>query len=131
MNKNKIFYLLFALLLGIMGCEKDIPDPEIISKTPPELQFLVVKEVSNGSITYQELSGAQVTLYRTIADRDASVNAIGTKTTGTDGIAIFNKEELAEPGQFHYRVIYNAEEKIGSTKYLLLTDGQTLQRVVF
>lgn len=118
--------IVFASLLIIFAaCDRDF-DFDIISETEPAL--VVVAETITGSGTstvYTKVSGATVNLYNNQADFNAANAPFKTKTTGTDGKAVFTKNDLGQKGVFYVRVISGAKTGTATTPYILLNDGET------
>ncbi len=118
--------IVFASLLFLFAaCDRDM-EFEVISETEPAL--VVVAETVTGtgtSTAYTKVSGATINLYNNQADFNAATTPFKTKTTGTDGKAIFTKADLVQKGVFYVRVISGAKSGTVTTPYVLLNDGET------
>jgi hypothetical protein len=120
-DMKKFVFSIAILLLIFAGCDREFEN-DVISITPPELH--VVVRDSNVA----RVEGAQVELFNTQAAYDSRTGAIASKTTGSDGKAVFTKEELRDPGMFYVAVSKDGETNAGTefrTPFLLLTDGHT------
>jgi hypothetical protein len=114
-----------SLLIFFAACDRDF-DFDVISETEPAL--VVVAETVTGSgksAVYTKVSGATVNLYNNQADFNASTAPYKTKTSGTDGKAIFTQTDLAQKGVFYVRVISGSKTGSVTTPYILLNDGET------
>jgi len=114
-----------AFIILFTSCDRDM-DFDVISVTDPSLTVIAETKTVNGtSTTYTKVSGATVKIYNNEADYNANGTPLVTKTTSTDGKAVFTKAELIAKGNFYVRVTSGTLTGSGKTPYLLLNDGET------
>ncbi len=118
-NYNRIAILLLVVIT-FSSCERDMEN-EIISVTPPELSVIVY----NGTNNNDRAAGAVVKLYLSESDRTADTKMVSTATTGTNGEAIFTKDNFRK-GVLYLKVTKGASTALTTTPYLLQNDGKTL-----
>lgn len=121
--KQILIFAAFIILFA--SCDRDM-DFDVISVTEPTLTVITeTKTVVGTTTTYTKVSGATVKIYNNEADYNANGTPLVTKTTATDGKAVFTKAELIAKGNFYVRVTSGTLTGSGKTPYLLLNDGET------
>lgn len=128
MNNNlKIFPMKFNCLLIMAvftflfsSCDRDMVE-DVISITPPELHVIV----HSGADKTVRVTGAEVKLYASVADRTAKQNVISTVITNSTGEAIFAEKDFRK-GILYVSVTKNATTVVAATPYLLQNDGKTI-----
>jgi len=121
--KQLILFAVFAFLFA--ACERDMVF-DTTSVTEPSLTVVAeTKTVSGTSTTFTKVNGAVVKLYNNQADFNANATPFKSKTTGSDGKALFTKAELVAKGIFYVKITSGTLSGTGTTPYLLLNDGET------
>ena len=121
MSKQNIAGLWFlGVIFLLSSCKKDGTDYKVVNPVAPEFHVVVVTDDNN----VDKVPDATVTLYKTQDDLDNNTNAFLTKTTGTDGEAVFTKDELKDPGVYYVRASKNTLSGTKESLYLLLNDGK-------
>lgn len=119
-KRNSIGKLWFlGVLCLLIACKKDGTTYDIIKETPPEFHVVIVTDDNH----VEKVSGATVTLYKTQADLDNNANAYLTKESGSDGEAVFTKDELKDQGIYYAKAVKAAMSGSKPSQYLLLNDG--------
>lgn len=115
---------MFALLgsLFLLSCDRSYKST-IASENPAGLEVKVTG--TSGAVT----ADAAVKVYVSQTDWNAEGTPKLQKQTGANGYATFTAEELGAPGIYYLIVSKGAQKVKAQTKYLLLTDGLTLQTV--
>ena len=122
----KQFILFAAFVLIFSSCKRDLVF-DTTSVTEPSLTVVVETKTVSGSLTtYTKVNGAVVKLYNKQADFDSNATPFKSKSTGSDGKAIFTKTELGNKGVFYVKVTSGTLSGSGNTPYMLLNDGETL-----
>lgn len=118
---KNILYIFLLTIFVSTGCER-VFENEVESVTPPELHVFV----KNNEGIFVE--GVQVMLFQTQDDYTNKTNSLASKTTDSEGKAVFTETELSEPGMFYVHAekdgVTNSASTV-QTKYLLLNDGHT------
>ena len=118
--KGWLFTLVCSVFL--LSCDRSYKST-VESETPPGLE---IKVTSTGGAVAAE---AAVKVYASQTDWTAEGTPKLQKQTGANGYAVFTAEELGAPGIYYLIVSKGAQKVKAQTKYLLLTDGLTLQTV--
>lgn len=119
---NKILYPLCLIIISITACERQYLN-DITSETLPELH-VIVKDTNN-----LKVSNATVRLFTSETDFNDNSGHIADSQTNFEGVAIFTKSQLRDPGIFYIYVSKDNRNNINSntvTPYILLNDGHTL-----
>jgi hypothetical protein len=125
MKKMKRIIFFAALIFLFASCEREMAF-DVISETEPSLTVVAeTKTVDGTTTTYTKINGATIKVYNTKEAFDANGVAFLTKTTGSDGKAVFSKTELATKGIFYVRAESGILTGKGTTPYILLNDGNT------
>lgn len=115
---KKLIAFASIILFFFASCDRDMVF-DTISVTPPELHVFVWN--ANGNA----VNGATVTVYKSMDDLNNGTNQLISATTGSDGKAVFTKNDLKEPGKFYVKAVSNDVTANKETPYLLLNDGHT------
>ncbi len=107
-----------AIILFFASCDRSF-EFDTISVTSPELHVFVTD--AGGS----KLSGATVTIYKSMDSATQGSNPLASESTDNEGKAVFTEEDLADPGKFFVKAEKNGVSTIKETPYLLLNDGHT------
>ena len=115
---KKLIAFASIILFFFASCDRDMVF-DTISVTPPELHVFVWNASGNA------VNGATVTVYKSMDDLNNGTNQLVSVTTGSDGKAVFTKDDLKEPGRFYLKAVSNDLTANKETPYMLLNDGHT------
>lgn len=118
---KNIGFFIGMLLFVFSACERELEN-DILTETPPELH-VIVRDSDNNRV-----DGVQVKLFNNSENFESLSGAIASKTTGSDGKAIFTEQDLGSPGIFFIDARKGDMTNAASTTqtpYILLNDGQT------
>jgi hypothetical protein len=118
---KKIAFFISILLFTFAACDREFEN-EVLDITPPELHVIV--RDANGA----RVSAAQVRVYNSQASFESLSGEIATGTTDGNGLVVFTKQDLVNPGIFFVDARKDGLSNTATTfrtRYLLLNDGQT------
>lgn len=115
---KKLIAFASIILFFFASCDRDMVF-DTISVTPPELHVFV------WNASEDAVNGATVTVYKSMDDLNNGTNQLVSVTTGSDGKAVFTKDDLKEPGRFYLKAVSNDLTANKETPYMLLNDGHT------
>lgn len=115
---KKLIAFASIILFFLASCDRDMVF-DTISVTPPELHVFVWS--ANGNA----VNGATVTVYKSMDDLNNGANQLSSATTGSEGKAVFTKDNLKEPGRFYVKAVSNDLTANKETPFMLLNDGHT------
>lgn len=128
-------YKIFAALLCLIAssCDRSGIFEEFDHDIPWGFCVVAVED----EINTKPISGAIVEIYQTAADRDAGINPYLSKTTDTNGEALFTLAEFDKrnqgaehlKGNYYLRVSKGSIITTATTRYLLMNSGITYQWV--
>jgi len=118
---KKIAFFISILLFTFAGCDREFEN-EVLDITPPELHVIV--RDANGA----RVSAAQVRVFNSQENYENLSGEIATGTTDSNGLVVFSKQDLVNPGIFYVDARKESLSNVETTfrtRYLLLNDGQT------
>lgn len=119
-KQNSIAGLCFlSFFILIVACKKNGTTHNVINSTSPELHVVVVTDDNH----VEKVADATVTLYKTQEDLDNNTNVYLAKKSGSNGEAVFTKDELKDQGIYFAKAEKIPMSGSKASQYLLLNDG--------